>query len=225
MKKLTRRSFLKVAGLGASVAALQNIPAVTALADDGMVEIDMDALVAEINDWYQASGESISIEIMEYGNCRMKASDAESLIETLQSIQFITTDGVDEDINRVETEPQTVTPHEIMPVNFTRTEVQEITVILRDLVSGTVGVEITVDATIDALRGYIMSASGSACEDYSANLDTISIDSVTVVKNSPADGDVSYSVPCDAIFEWTEPITNFKFRTHKEKTLTGYVSY
>lgn len=54
MKTLTRKSFLKILGTGASITALCALPTIAAsAADNDLVELEPTSFISEMNAWYQ----------------------------------------------------------------------------------------------------------------------------------------------------------------------------
>ncbi len=198
MKTLTRKSFLKILGTGASITALCALPTIAAsAADNDLVELEPTSFISDLQ----------NIQIThhtEYSN-----NDITQLNSSFSS----------------ELSEQIITPREIMRINFSRTATDELTVWFQDGVIGTVCIEITITGIADDLRSTILEASGSACERSSVNLSSIDIAPVSVSKNSPSTGDVSYSTSCSAYFEWVVPQTNVKLRSHASKPISGSVSY
>lgn len=228
MNRVSRKTFLNALGVGITMTALNGVFVVTASAENGMVEFHPDEFMDEMNDWYQANGIDFFIDEMDDCPEKISVEDYENLIQELQSVRTVVTNGsVSNSIsNSMEMDrEEKVSPREIMPVSFTRSDVQNITTIFKDGVSGTLNVEITVNGIIDVLRNQIIHSDGSACERNSVNLASLSLGQVSTIGDTPSGGDISYSVDCDVYFEWTEPSTNIKFRTHENQTLSGYVSY
>ena len=202
MKTLTRKSFLKILGTGASITALCALPTIAAsAADNDLVELEPTSFISEMNAWYQANGIPFALDQIDCDQSQLNSSFSSELSE------------------------QIITPREIMRINFSRTATDELTVWFQDGVIGTVCIEITITGIADDLRSTILEASGSACERSSVNLSSIDIAPVSVSKNSPSTGDVSYSTSCSAYFEWVVPQTNVKLRSHASKPISGSVSY
>lgn len=233
MKTLTRKSFLKILGTGASITALRALPTIAAsAADNDLVELEPTSFISEMNAWYQANGIPFALDQIDCDQSQLKISDVEKLISDLQNIQITHhTEYSNNDITQLnssfssELSEQIITPREIMRINFSRTATDELTVWFQDGVIGTVCIEITITGIADDLRSTILEASSSACERSSVNLSSIDIAPVSVSKNSPSTGDVSYSTSCSAYFEWVVPQTNVKLRSHASKPISGSVSY
>lgn len=222
MGKLTRRSFLKVFGASASMIALQEFPSMTAFAEDGMIELDPDAFISEINAWYRVNNSSLTLEGIECESYRFSVEEAEKMIQDLQNIRITKSVEVIDSEKSIE---DNVPPREIMPVSFSRTAVHTMWIYIKLPIYGELVTEVTVDGTIDILRNNIIGSSGSAIEKSSQNLDSVSFGSVSTFRGTPSDTDISYSVDCSAYFEWTDPETNIKYRVHDSDTFTGCVSY
>ena len=171
-----------------------------------------------MNAWYQANGIPFALDQIDCDQSQLKISDVEKLISDLQNIQITHhTEYSNNDITQLnssfssELSEQIITPREIMRINFSRTATDEHHCLVSGWsVIGTVCIEITITGIADDLRSTILEASGSACERSSVNLSSIDIAPVSVSKNSPSTGDVSYSTSCSAYFEWVVPQTNVK---------------
>lgn len=194
MKTLTRKSFLKILGTGASITALCALPTIAAsAADNDLVELEPTSFISEMNAWYQANGIPFALDQIDCDQSQLKISDVEKLISDLQNIQITHhTEYSNNDITQLnssfssELSEQIITPREIMRINFSRTATDELTVWFQDGVIGTVCIEITITGIADDLRSTILEASGSACERSSVNLSSIDIAPVSVSKNSPS---------------------------------------
>ena len=197
MKTLTRKSFLKILGTGASITALRALPTIAAsAADNDLVELEPTSFISEMNAWYQANGIPFALDQIDCDQSQLKISDVEKLISDLQNIQ--------------------ITHH----TEYSNNDITQLNSSFSSELS-----EQIITGIADDLRSTILEASGSACERSSVNLSSIDIAPVSVSKNSPSTGDVSYSTSCSAYFEWVVPQTNVKLRSHASKPISGSVSY
>lgn len=222
MKKLSRRHFLQTLGIGASVVALQGLPGVTAFADNELVEIDPDSFISEMNSWYQGQGLSLTLDSIETNRNWFTSEEIEEMVSQLQSIRI-----VKESDNSISSNLQTntdISTHEIMPVNFSKTVRHHMSAFITSGIYGNLTASVTISGTYDALRENFISSSGSVIEESSKNLSSVTFGTVSLSRNVPSTLDISYSVPCDVYFEYTDPNTNNKYRLHDTDTFEGYIS-
>ena len=86
MKTLTRKSFLKILGTGASITALCALPTIAAsAADNDLVELEPTSFISEMNAWYQANGIPFALDQIDCDQSQLKISDVEKLISDLQN--------------------------------------------------------------------------------------------------------------------------------------------
>ena len=220
MKVLSRRSFCKYTALGTSIALLKT-PNIVAFADDGLIELEPESFMAEINSWYHSNGLSVSLDSIE-GECyRLTIDEFEQVVNILQS--FYIAKSVEHSSSFSIDSENNVSPCEIMPINFTRTNSHTLNCYFEGLVPGSLHVNVSISATIDAARDNIISSSGTAYETSSMNLDSVSFGTVSTSNNSPSSGSISYSVPCTAKFKWT--VNSLTFSNTMNETFTGSVSF
>lgn len=219
MKMITRKDFIKGLGIGTSAIILSAIPSMTAFAADDLVEVNLDSLASELTSWHQAKGSSFTLESVEHGSRKFTRQNIAYLIENLQSIHIEKTTVPSND---ADFSSNNVMPREIMPVTFSRSVRHTLSHSIAFGITGWVDIDVTIDATYDALRNNMISVHADASQGSSENLESVSIGSVSTSYDS--DLTVSYSVPCSASFVWNDPVLNVAFRTNTSDTFSGEVS-
>lgn len=92
MKTLTRKSFLKILGTGASITALRALPTIAAsAADNDLVELEPTSFISEMNAWYQANGIPFALDQIDCDQSQLKISDVENLFLTFKIFKSPTT--------------------------------------------------------------------------------------------------------------------------------------
>jgi hypothetical protein len=220
MKKLSRKNFLQILGVGMSAIALQELPSLEAFADEGTDELNPDDFISEMNAWYQANNLSFRLESIsaDFEKCSLETISQD--IQALQSLRESTEQNCE---HQIQYDPSSSTNIQrlAMPVSFSYTTTDSLSVFLDEGTFGLVYIEITVTGIVERQYNSIWSSSGTATEKNGVNLDTLSIGSVTTSDNSPSTGSVSYSCPCSARFAWTSPYSGVKYSGTDSKTISG----
>lgn len=213
MKNMSRKNFLKVLGMGMTVAALQQLPVVTAFADNTVNEAK---IISEINNVYQAKGITFRLDEITFNPDKCVLENLDKDIAALKKLQVVT-----RTVNVPRSDSTTDALRAPMPVSFSKTVTDSLYVFLDEGTFGEVYIDVTISGTIDRQYNDIWGSSGTAVERNGVNVDYLNIGNVSTQDDSPSKGYVSYSCPCSARFAWTSPYSGVKYSGTDQKTISG----